>query len=116
MTNYLKKIMLSAALGLALVTPVLAQDKECQTPEQVHSQMSEGVKVRDLTAAEQARLIDKKGPPPNTKGGELKMELMETETAAAVNVYEDGCYLTHLGPARKGSVYEVLGITEAERL
>lgn len=117
MTNYIKKIMLTMAFGLALVTPTLAVDAgncEIASKQDAQEQIVEGVKHRMLTEHELKVLFDSRGRPPNSiENTPLEGELVFTDELAAVNIYQDDCFINKLGPSMKSIIFQLLGLTEA---
>lgn len=115
MTNFIKKIMMTAALGLALVTPTLAADCSISTKEAAQELLANNnIAHRMLTEFETKALIEAKGPPPNAVEGEpIEIELVYTEEFAGLNVYQNGCFINRFGPLPKHMMFNFLGITEA---
>lgn len=115
MTNYIKKMMLTMAFGLALVTPTLAADCSIATKEAAQTMLEENhIAHRMLTKSEADALFAAKGNPPNAvEGTPLEAELVYTDEFAGVNIYQDGCFINKLGPSAKFIIFQLLGITEA---
>lgn len=115
MTKFLKKFLTGLALsGIVFATPVLAG--ECEVPKAKFEEQIkaiEGVTVRPLTKEEVKTLLDKKGPPPNAQGSEgLEFDLVVKGEIAAVNVFQNDCFINKIGPTDKQLIYNALGITE----
>lgn len=116
MTNYIKKLLAAITIaGFVSVTPVMAA--ECSIASKADAQETiskmEGVKSRMLTEAEVKVVLEKRGPPPNAAEGALEMELVYNNDIAAVNVYQDGCFINKLGPTLKQTIYDLLGLVDA---
>lgn len=113
---YIKKIIATFALGMALTTPMLAADCKIGTKEQAHEQMAavKDLTVSDLLPSEVKKLLEDKGPPPNAEGTEgIEMELVTKEEISAINVYQHGCFINRLGPTSTNTLLKLLGRSEA---
>jgi hypothetical protein len=98
-------------LGLAGVT--YSKAAECTTLSKVEAREEmakiEGVEVYDLTKAEIAKVLDKKGVPPNAvPDAEIEMELVAKENIRAINVYQNGCFINRLGPTSPEAIDRLL--------
>lgn len=118
MTDYIKKLLLSAALGLVLVSPTFAQNKKCEISTKAEAQETiakvPGLQSRPLTDGEKASIVNKLGPPPNlVEGSEWDGELVYNDMLAGVNIYQNDCFINKLGPAMKSAIFNILGIVEA---
>lgn len=116
MTSFIKKIMMTAALGLALVTPTLAADApSCPNgafAEQRDAFEKNDMKVTQLNADQIASMLAKLGSPPNSEG-DFDAFLVENAQLGAVFIVQKGCTTDRLGPSSIDSVYSILGIVKA---
>lgn len=116
MTNYIKKMMLTMAFGLALVTPTLAADApECANgafAEQREAFEKNDMKVTQLNVDQIASMVGKIGNPPNSEGN-FDAYLVENAQLGAVFIVVNGCTTDRLGPAGIESVRSILGIVKA---
>lgn len=116
MTNYIKKIIATLALGMCLVTPALAQEHECRTKVSIAAEISDKLKQQPLTETDIKNMVDKVGPPPNAKADvPLEAVLVFNDEVAAVNVFQNDCFIARLGPAMREAIFGLLGITLSAR-
>jgi hypothetical protein len=115
MTNFIKKIIATLALGMVLTTPALAAECEHGTKAQQQEALAEveGVQVVKLDDTLVKALIEKKGPPPNgTEGVPFEMELASKGDIGMIMVYQNECFINRIGPAPKQMLMNLLGLSE----
>lgn len=62
----------------------------------------QGIAHKELSPADVARIIEKKGPPPNgDKEKPFTAEIVETEDQAKLFFFQDGCLVNTIGPLPK---------------
>lgn len=112
MTNYIKKIMLTMAFGLALVTPTLAAKTECANgafaEQRAAFEQIEGVTVKQLNADQIASMVAKVGSPPSIADGDFEAYVVSNPPLAAVFIVQGGCTVDRLGPAREDNINSIL--------
>jgi hypothetical protein len=120
--NYFSRIILAAATGLLLLTAGIsfARAADCPANSIEQSRLiqnfteKEGHAVSVLTEGDVARIIDKKGAPPNAEEGvPLEMVLVTNDTIAALFVFQKGCLINRIGPAPIFMIQQLFGQVSA---
>src|SRR4051812_41564632 len=98
MTNFIKKIIATFALGMALTTPLLAA--ECAPNRDwvaATAALAENkntvVKLNEDTIK---TFVDKIGPPPHADGKPFDAYVVSAEKISAVFVVQEGCIVDRL--------------------
>ena len=76
---------------------------------------SQNVALTELTDAEMASLLNKKGPPPNAEEGKaIRVYVARVGDNSVLLIEQDGCFLNRLGPLPTPVLNDLIGSTQAE--